>query len=163
MSIDALTGAFAAVPIDWLVLGILAFIAAVDILRAGARRICVASLALPVALLLFSTMQDAAFVNSFMAQLSAPLVQTALIGGLFVVMYVLISRLGLSWGDESGQVLQAALGGVAFAVIVATFWVATPELAPIWKFGAQASEIFGEQYRFFWILGGYGIFAYIRY
>lgn len=163
MNIDALTGALAGVPIDWLILGALALIAAVDILRSGARRICVAALALPVALLLFSTMQDAAFVNTLLAQLSTPVLQAALIGVLFVVMYIIIGRLGLSWGDESGQVIQAALGGVAFAVVVATFWLATPELASVWKFGAQTSEIFSEQYRFFWILGSYGIFAYIRY
>lgn len=163
MNIDAFTGAFATVPLDWLVLGVLAIVAAIDIMRSGARRICVAALALPVSLFLFSTMQDTAFVGGAIAQFTTPVIQAALIGALFVVMYVLIGRLGLSWGDEYGQPIQAALGGVAFAAILATFWLATPELTSLWSFGAQAGEILGEQYRFFWILGGYGILAYIRY
>lgn len=163
MDFDALTGAFAAVPTDWIILGSITLVAAFDIVRSGARRVCVAALALPVSLLIFATAKDAMVIGGFVAQLSTPLMQAALIGGLFVVAFALIGRLGLSWGDDYGQAISAALGGVAFAVLVATFWVATPVLDSLWIFGPQIQQVFGESYRFFWLLGGYGTLAYIRY
>lgn len=162
MNLDAITSVFSSVPTDWLILGVFAILAAFDILRNGARRASTAALALPVALLLFVTTENTVFIGEIVRQFSTPVLQAVLIGILFAAMYVAIARIGLSWGSEAGQTIQAAVGGVALTAIIATLWLATPALQEVWQFGPQVQEIFGESYRFFWLLGSYAALAFVR-
>ena len=162
MNLDAITGVYSAIPTDWMILGVFAIFAAFDILRSGARRACTAALALPIALLLFVTTENATFIGDIVRQFSTPILQAVLVGILFAAAFVTISRIGLSWGGETGQTIQAAVGGVALAAIVTTLWLATPALQEVWSFGPQVAEIFGESYRFFWLFGSYAALAFVR-
>jgi len=161
MNFEAIMSAFTAIPADWLVLGALAIFAAFDIVRSGARRVCTLALAIPLGTVFFLASEKAMFIGGIISQFSGP-VEAILLGVFVVVGYFLIARIGLSWGGESGQAIQAALGGVALAAILATIWVATPALQELWPFGASSREIFGESYRLWWLLGAYAALAYVR-
>lgn len=162
MNLDAITSVFSSVPTDWMILGVLSIFVAFDILRSGARRACTAALALPIALLLFVTTENVVFLSDVISQFSTPILQAVLVGILFAAAYVVVNRISLSWGGETGQTIQAALGGVAVTAIFATLWLATPALDSVWQFGPSVQEIFGESYRFFWLFGAYAALAFVR-
>lgn len=162
MGFDSLAGIYSSIPTDWLILGSITIFIAFDILRSGARRAVSAALALPIALMLFAAAENAVVVGDIARQFETPPLQAALIGILFVVLYVLIGRMGLTWGGEAGQTIQAALGGVALTAIATTFWVAIPPLNSLWTFGPDVQLVFGESYRFFWLIGSYAALAFVR-
>ncbi len=156
------TDFFSNIPLDWVIIGGFALLAALDCVRSGVRRVSQVALAFPLAALLMQSLPQAFILGEAAAQFTTPLMQALLLGFVFAVLYVLIGRVGISWGSEAGQTIQAALAGVAAAGVVATMWVATPALDSLWHFGPQVQEIFGEAYRFWWLLGAYGALAYIR-
>ncbi|MBI2612696.1 hypothetical protein HYW59_02695 [Candidatus Kaiserbacteria bacterium] len=162
MNFDSVISAVTNIPIDWMIIGGFALLAALDCVRSGARRVSQLTLAFPLAALLMQSLPQAYLVGDIAKQFSTPLMQALLLGALFVALYIFIGRIGLSWGGEEGQTIQAAIAGVAAAGIVVTMWVATPSLMSLWHFGPQVQEIFGETYRFFWLLGAFAAFAYVR-
>ncbi len=162
MNLDSLTSLYNAVPTDWMIIAVLAIFAAFDALRSGARRIASLSLALPVAALLFGAISSAAFLGDAVAQFSSPVPQAALFFILLIGIYILINRIGLAWGSESGQTLQAALAGVAAVALAVVIWIQIPALDALWHFGPQMQLIFGETYRFWWLIGSYAALAFVR-
>ena len=77
-------------------------------------------------------------------------------------MYILVGSIGISYGSESGRPLQAALGGIAAAAIIIVVWMGMPVLNDLWNFGTQVQSIFGEAYRFWWLIGSYAALAFVR-
>ncbi len=162
MSIESVLGMFTNVPIDWAILAMSVIFLAFDIVRSGAKRVAILALALPATVLLISALSSDAVLGPISKQFAAPLLQAVLFAVIFVVMYVLVGRLGISYGGESGQPVQALIGGLAATVILVCIWVMTPALQSVWNFGPQVQAIFGEGYRFWWILGSFSALAFIR-
>ena len=159
---DTVISFFTQLPADWIVLGAFVIIAALDVMRSGAKRVCTLALALPAAALVFSVLQNAAIIGDISRQFSSPVLQGVLFAIVFVVMYILVGSIGISYGSESGRPLQAALGGIAAAAIIIVIWMGTPVLNDLWNFGTQVQLIFGEAYRFWWLIGSYAALAFIR-
>lgn len=159
---DSLKNFFTQLPADWIVIGAFVIIAALDIMRSGAKRVCTLSLALPAAALVFSALSSAVIIGDIASQFSSPVLQGVLFVLTFVVMYILVSTIGISHGSDSGRPLQAALGGIAAAAIVIVIWTGTPVLNELWSFGPQVQMIFGETYHFWWLIGSYAALAFIR-
>src|SRR3989344_2874353 len=155
MGLDTITNFFAGIPTDWLIIGSFVLLAAFDAVRAGSRRICLLALALPVTVVLVANLPKAVLLGSIVTQFSTPVLGAVLFFIVLVITYIIIGRIGLAWGGEAGQTLQAALSGVAIAALAVTFWIQVPVLDSIWHFGPQVQDIFGESYRFFWLLGSY--------
>ena len=153
---------FASIPTDWLLIGAFAVLVTFDTLKNGARRSCTVALALPIAAFLAGALPQSEIVGPLYVQSSTPIFTVGLFAALFIATYALISRFGLSWGDDAGQALHAALAGVAATAIVITMWIATPSLDGLWHFGSQVQNIFGEGYRFFWIFASYAVLAFVR-
>jgi len=162
MSFETITSYVASVPIDWIIIGAFTIFAAFDALRSGARRACTLALALPTTVLLSTSISKAAILGSVTEQFSNSVLGAILFGIVFVIVYILIARIGLAWGNEGRQPIQAALTGVAVTSIVVTIWVATPPLDALWHFGPQVQMVFGESYRFWWLFAGYAALAYVR-
>ncbi len=162
MSFDALANSLGSIPTDWIILGGLALAAALSAVRSGSERICTLALALPGAVLLLSALPTAAILGPIAKQFSTPVLQAALFGVLLAVMYMLVSRIGLSYNGGSGQTIQAGIAGLAFVVILVTISLATPALGSIWTFGPQVQGVFGETYRLWWLIGGYAALAFSR-
>ena len=142
MDLGAITGTFASIPMDWIILGAFALLAAFDVVRAGSRRVTTLALALPVALLLFTALPKAAVLGAVVAGLSISHAQALFFVALVVIMYVLIGRIGISYGSGPGQPIQAAVAGVALAAVTAVVWLDVPSLDTIWHFGAQVQSLF---------------------
>jgi len=159
---DTVISFFTQLPADWIVLGAFVIIAALDVMRSGAKRVCTLALALPAAALVFSVLQNAAIIGDISRQFSSPVLQGVLFAIVFVVMYILVGSIGISYGSESGRPLQAALGGIAAAAIIIVIWMGTPVLNDLWNFGTQVQLIFGEAYRFWWLIGSYATLAFVR-
>ncbi|MBI4093863.1 hypothetical protein HY417_02770 [Candidatus Kaiserbacteria bacterium] len=162
MDVTAITNIFGAIPTDWFILGGIALIAAFGCVRSGARRVAQIALAFPLAALLVQSLPQAFILGEMAAQFLNPIMQALLLGLIFVVLYVLIGRIGIAWGGEGGQPVQAALCGVAITGIIVTMWLATPALDSVWHFGPHIQDMFGAQYRFWWLLGSFGALAYVR-
>ena len=162
MNIDAITGVFSSIPKDWLILGIFALFASFDAVHSGARRICILALSLPATVFLINSLPDSAVLGSIAGQFSTPVLGAVLFFIVLVIMYVIVGRIGIAFGGEAGQTLQAALAGVALSALVVTFWIQIPPLDYIWHFGTQVQSIFGESHRFLWLLGSYATIAFVR-
>lgn len=162
MNLDSIIGFFVSIPVDWMIIGGFALLAALDCVRSGARRVSQITLAFPLAALLMQSLPQAYLLGDIASQFSTPLMQVLILGLLFVTLYLFLGRIGLSWGGEEGLTIQAAIAGVAAAAMVATMWVATPSLQSLWHFGPQVQEIFGETYRFWWLIASYAALAFVR-
>jgi len=162
MDFGAITGTFANIPMDWIILGVVALLAAFDVVRAGSRRVTTFALALPVALLAFSALGQAAVLGPITAGLSLSYAQALFFIALVFIMYILIGRIGISYGSGPGQPIQAALAGVALAAITTVVWIQVSPLDSIWHFGSQVQSLFGESYRFWWLIGSYMALAFAR-
>ena len=159
---DTVISFFTQLPVDWIVIGAFVIIAALDVLRSGARRVCALALALPAAALVFSALSSTVVLGDISRQFSSPMLQGVLFGIVFVVMYMLVGTIGISHGSELNGLLQAAVGGIAAAAIVIVIWTGTPALRDLWNFGAQVQSIFGEAYRFWWLIGSYAALTFVR-
>ena len=162
MNVEAATQALSSVPIDWIVIGAIALVGALASLRGGARHVSILALALPIALLLFSALQQAYVLAPILLRSSTPVVQAVALVLLSAAMYWAVSKIGVDYAGESGKPLKAALAGVALAIIVIVLWIATPALSGLWHFSSQTSQLFGDSYRFWWLIAAYATLAYIR-
>ena len=150
-------------PFEWVAIIGFALIVAVDIVTYGARKECALALALPLAAFLSGLISQSAFLDGVVTQYAAtPYASTGIFLGLTILSVLLVYRIGLSEGIESGQPLLAALGGVALTAIVLTIWTHEPMLQALWHFGPHVQTIFADQYRFFWLAGGYLVLAFVR-
>ena len=162
MELDSISTIYSNIPTDWMIIGVFAIFAAFDCLRSGARRIATLAVALPVTTLFAGLLPQTVILGGFLTQFANPFLDSIIFGSLFVVLYMLIARLDFAWGSEEGQTIQAAIAGVAAAAIVTTFWVMVPALDSLWHFGPQVQSIFGEGYRFLWLIGSYAFLGFVR-
>lgn len=163
MDFDTLANAVTNVPIDWTIIGGFALLAALDCVRSGARRISQLTLAFPLAALLMQSLPEAYMLGDLaLRYFSTPFMQALLLGAVVVILYLVLGRIGLSWGGEQGMPILAAIAGVAAAGVVATMWIATPALVSLWQFGPEVQQVFGESYRFWWLFGSFAALAYVR-
>jgi hypothetical protein len=162
MGIQALPTLPSNLPLDWILIGVLFVIIAAETMRSGAQKACILSLAAPIASLLYLLVSHAALIATALAQLSTPLSQALLFIGLVALTCLVIARIGLSFGSEAGAPIQAVVAGIATVAVVIAVWLQVPALDSIWHFGPQVQNIFAEQYRFWWLIGGYIALAAIR-
>ncbi len=162
MDIHASLNVLSRWPLEWSVLGIFLLIVSAENVRAGTNKATSLALALPLAYLLFGIAQHAAGLQTVLAQLQGPAAQAALFGALTMLSYLFVHRAVSFFGTSSAQILPALLAGIATTVIVLVFWMQVAALDSIWRFSAQIQSIFGETYRFWWLLAAYLLLALAR-
>lgn len=162
MDVSAVTGAFTAIPTDWIILFAVSVLLALDALRSGTGRAAALVVSAPLALLLFSAFKSAAVLASFGTELSTPTLQAALFVVLLAAVFLLVRRMSASWISDSGAPLQALIAGVAATAVLTVVWISIPSLDALWSFGTQVKNVFGEPYRFWWVLGALAALAFIR-
>lgn len=86
---ETITGVFAAVPLDYFLLGGISVVVAIDTLRSGIGRAAALAVALPVALLLHSLLGTAAFIGTI-AQSDSGVMQAAVFGAILALSYLLV-------------------------------------------------------------------------
>lgn len=157
-----LLGSFASISTDGFIIGGLAIIAALFVIRGGGHRIGAAAIALPLASFLFSLLPKAAYVGGMLSQFPTPIMQPGILAALFVISFMFISKIGIVYGSDAGRPLAAALCGVALAAVFVVTWINTPALNALWQFSSSVVIFFGPQYAFWWLLGAFGALAFAR-
>ena len=161
MDFDAISAFVKSIPVDWMILGGIAVLFSFDVLRSGTERVIALALALPASVLLLTAIPEAAFLGSAVSQFSTQFLQGMLFLILFVGTYILLRRIGPSYGGE-GQPLQALCAGCAGVAILVVVWLEIPALAAVWQLGETVQAVFGGQYAFWWLLGSYATLAFVR-
>lgn len=157
-----ISGFFAAIPLDWFVIGGIMLVFIVDTLRSGLGRVNSVALALPLVLFSYSFFAETMFLKSA-PFLSGSTGVAVVLGILFILCFFIVRRMGLEYIDDGmGQPIQALVAGVAIAVIVIVFWMQLPSIQSYFIFGPQIQALFAEQYRLFWLIGAYASLAFAR-
>ena len=148
-------------PVDWIIIGVLVIVIAFDAIRSGSARAATLALTAPLTLLLFGALSHAAIAGPVVAQFSAVSAQMLLFGAVFVVTFLFMSRIVDSFSGNGG-VLQGLLAGIAGTVVLLVISLQVPALQTLWHFGPQVQLIFGEAYRFWWLLVAFAVLAFVR-
>jgi len=162
MTLDAATGFFSYIPVDWIIIVVLAIFIAFDALRSGFGKVTALALSLPATLFLSAALEHARILSGVAEQFSSPGLKAALFGVVFVAVYLLVRKMSARYTSNSGEIIQALMAGVAAAAVLVVVWLAAPELQAIWHFGPQVHAVFGEAYRFWWVALSYLMLAYVR-
>lgn len=156
-------GGFATnIPVDWFIIGACALIFAFDTWRNGSSRVCAIALALPISMLLMSMLPNAFFIGGLAGELTSPALGAMVFFIFFAALYLLMRRINSVYGGETGHPLHALISGLAGAAILVVIWLEVPALSGLWQFDGSTAAIFGEAYRFWWLLGSYATLAFVR-
>jgi hypothetical protein len=148
-------------PTDYiLILAALAFIA-LDALWNGPARASAVALALPFTFFILDAIPHTYLLVGISSQFSTPVLQTVLFAIILVPLYFLIHRILGFYADSSGP-LDALIVGAASTAILLVFWMDVPALQTIWHFGVPITNVFGEAYRLWWLLGSFVALAFVR-
>lgn len=163
MNLDAVTGMFTSIPLDWIILGALIVLIALDSLRSGIGRACAISLALPAALLLFSLSEKTIILKDVNVLTSSPTIQLAVFGVIALACYLLARRMALEYIESgTGEPIQALLAGGAATVVLVVVWLQLPMTDSVWHLSDRVQAVFSESYRLVWLLGAYLGLAFAR-
>lgn len=158
-------GAFSTIsshwPTDWITIGAFAAFVALDSLRNGPARAASVALALPATLLLVGALPQALFLASFSLQFETPVGQLIIFAIVFGLLFFAIHRVVFNFSESRGP-LQALMAGLAAAVILVVVWLQVPALQSVWDFGPQVEAVFGETYRFWWLVASYVALVFTR-
>ncbi len=148
-------------PVDWFIIGAVAAFLALDALRSGSARAASLAVSLPVTLFVLEALPKALFVGPMIAGLTSPSEQLIIFVVLFVATYIATHRIIFTFSGGGG-VIQALIAGIAAAAVLVVVWLQVPGLQSIWHFGDQVQAIFGEAYRFWWLVLAYAGLAFVR-
>ena len=163
MNLETVTGIFTGIPYDWLALGGLIVVVALDSLRSGIGRACAIALSLPLASILYALIEQTAFLKDVALLDSSPAAQLATFGVIALVTYLLVRRIALEYIDSgAGEPMQALLAGAAATAVLVIVWLQLPMSGEVWQLSDKVRAIFAEQYRLIWLLGSYLALAFAR-
>jgi hypothetical protein len=157
-----LTSFLTGISTDWiLVFALFAFIA-FDVLRSGSSRAIALSIAIPLSGLLAQSIAGAAVAGGLASQFTTPLLKTSLLVALTFASFLLVLRMMDRYNDDDGRPVQSLAAGIAVTAIIVSVWTQNPQWGTIWQFGDAVQHLFGEAYRFWWLIGGYAVLALVR-
>lgn len=159
-----LTSIVSATPLslDWVIVAVVAVLLVFDCMRKGSGRAATLVFAALTASFTAQALTSAAYMRPVIAQLTTPSLQAGMFIGIFFFAYVLARRIFPDFGEDSANPLSALLGGLAATAILVVVWLATPQLSALWQFGSHVLAIFGEAYRFWWLLAGLALLSFSR-
>lgn len=148
-------------PTDWIILGAVATLLTLDALRSGAGREIAIAFAAPLAMLLLGFLPKAALLGAFRSSLSNGITQASVFFTLFSLIVFFVNRI-VFFFTGSGGVVSGLIAGIAATAVLTTVWLQIPALQGLYHFGPQVQAIFGEAYRFWWLLVAYAGLAFVR-
>lgn len=162
-SLGSISGfSFASLSFDWIIIAVFALIAAFDAYRSGSGRVAAFSLALPLSAFMLPLIAKTAILGGLSAQFATPVLRVVLWVIVFGILFALISRVTYSYSDASNRPIQALIAGIAASVVLVVMWLQLPMLEILWDFGPSVTAVFGEAYRFLWLLVAYFALAFVR-
>lgn len=157
---EAVSGIFNSIPLDYFLLGGVFLALALDSLRSGIGRAAALAVALPLALVVHSLLGQASFIGGMVTD---DVVSTGVLLVIVAAMYLLVRRIGLDFLDGGmGQPVQAIIASSAATIVFAIVWLQAESLHSFWNFGDQIQAVFAASWRFFWLIGAYAMLAFAR-
>jgi len=148
-------------PTDWIIIAALVVFITFDAYRSGSGRSSALALAFPLALLLVNALLSAFLIGSLTAQLASVPVQAVIFVVALVALFALMYRITALY-SAGAEIIPALLCGIAATAIVITVWLQVPALQSLYHFSPQVQTVFGESYRFWWLLASYFMLAVAR-
>lgn len=161
MDVSSLSSIVTHWPMDWIFIFAFAVITALDAMRTGPARATALVLSLPASLLVMQQLPQAFILGGLFAQFTAPVAQLVIFAAIAVFLYIATHRLIFTFSNSLGPI-QALLTGLAAAAVLIVVWLQVPGLNAVWDFGDQVQTVFGEAYRFWWLVVSYVALAAVR-
>lgn len=158
---SALLGLVMSWPTEWLIFSVLVIIFTFDSILFGTGKSAALLLAYPLALFLYTAAQSAIVVGATMQQFTAPVHQLVIFAIFLAASWWLVHR-AISVFDGPVPILVSALFGLTTAIGLVVYLILTPPLEPLWQFSNLIQTVFGEAYRFWWLIVSYFVLAYVR-
>lgn len=162
MNLDTFTALFTGIPFDWLILGGIVVLVALDSLRSGIGRACAIALALPLSLSLFYLLEKTVILKDVAIISSSSTTETITFGLVALLVYLLVRRISLEYIESgTGEPVQALLAGGAATTVFIVVWMQFPSNS-VWQLSGNLNTIFAEPYHFIWLMGAYLALAFAR-
>lgn len=161
MDINTAIEIFRSLPMDWLIIVIIALVSTVDCVLFGANRSVALTLAYPLALMLYAASAQAAFLSSAMEHVNGPYAQAGAFAFVLFLAWVIAYRL-MTVFDAPLPLWLSLLCGAATAIIFIVFVLATAPIQAIVQLSGSIHAVFGDAYRFWWFALCYLVLAYAR-
>jgi hypothetical protein len=162
MSMDAVSGLFSFIPVDWIVIISFAILIGFDAMRSGMGRACALALSLPATMLLITALPKAGILSNFTEQFTSSSFRAAVFGIVLIASYFLVRKITASHRNNRREITQSLVAGASTVAVMVVVWLQIPELQAIWQFGPQVQMVFGEAYRFWLVIGAYTALAFVR-
>ncbi len=156
-------GAYSAisqVPVDWLVSGLIFIIVSADALRCGSIRAGAIAISLPLATFLYPMLSLTIGLSAITGHFQSQLAQDISFLVLEAILFACVHQMLYSF-DRSASFLLAMLCGLAATIVVLVVWAQSPILESIWHLSPPLQTVFGQSYRFLWLLGSYLALAFV--
>lgn len=161
MDLNAIIATMLHLPLDWVILGVVAILLAFETYRSGSSHASALAVSFPIAYVLLQWVPTTLPLSSI-PLMSDPRVLAGIFSAVVIFLVMLVGRIFFTFSTGSGGILQAALCGIGTSVIVVVFWVASPTLSAVYVFGPQIQAVFGEAFRAWWILAAFFALAFAR-
>jgi hypothetical protein len=159
MDLSNLLSVVSSIPVDWLVIGVFFVLVAADALRAGSTRAAALSISLPITLFLFQMIPQTVLLGSLSGQFHSSLEQAIIFFVLEAVLFVCLNHMLFSF-DQYTSLLSSFVAAFVATVVVLVVWTQVPALQSLWHFDPQVQAIFGDPYRFLWLIFSYLALAF---
>lgn len=156
---DILASVWGSMSLDVAVLGGAVLLFAFDAFQKTTARVISLTFAFPLALFLFTFLQDASFISAVIGQFSTPAFEAFPILALVVGLYLCVRRI-VDTGPAEGPP-QALLVATAGVVIILVTWLSSPALSSLLPLNGLQT-LFAEAYRFWWLAGAFLLLAATR-
>ncbi|NBV77091.1 hypothetical protein EBR66_02950 [bacterium] len=161
MHAPSLSTTLAVIASDWFI--ILAFftLVALDAMRGGAGRAVTLGLTALIAPYLFSLLSQTFLLSGIITAASTEKMQALVFGGIFVVTYLAVRRMTISYGDFGIGIVSSLCAALGATALMLLMWNSVPALGTLWHFGSVAEYITASY--FFWIIvGSFSLLSFAR-
>ncbi len=149
-------------PIDWIILAVIAAILTLESFKSGSARTSALSMTLPISFLISQWLPNTFVVGTVVQQLTQPIMFAGVFIIVFIGIFFLLYRILFSYGSGGGGIMQALICGIATTIILVVFWIQTPGIREMWRFGPQVQFLFGQEFRAWWVTASFIALAFAR-
>ena len=151
----------ASLPLDFVLIGVVFAVLAIDSMRAGSARTASLALGFLTAWPLYTLIPTTSLIAGPSAGLT-PLISGLLFVALAFAAAFFIRRAAFIADPGAGQLLQELLAAITAGIIILAVWTSAGALSGLWQFGPLVSFVFAPAYHFWIILAALATLAFAR-
>lgn len=145
-------------PMDWITVGIVFLVLAIDLYRSGPTRSASLALGSLIALPLYQLLGKTIGIGAAFTALPG-VAHAVVFAGLVVLCYVFLSRMVLPF-SPGGSFLQTLFGALSTSIILLAVVMQIPPLVDLWHPSLLLTTFFAEPYLIFWIVLSLAVLAF---